>query len=124
MIPNAFAISRMLLGTMILVLGINKFHNFIDIFETTTQAKAFINAVSSSGTYTFVAILEIITGISLITNKFGALFAIILPYILINKLLVHIALNPKTIGIPLVLLILNFVVLFSYKSKYKALLKI
>ena len=69
-----------------------------------------------------VAIVEIVAGLVLITNKFGALLALILMSVSVNAILFHAVLDRGNIAGALVLLVLNIAVLYGYKDHYKALL--
>jgi len=69
-----------------------------------------------------VAIVEIVAGLALISNKFGALLALILMSVSVNAVLFHAVLDPAGIAGAAVLLLLNIAVLFGYKDKYKDLL--
>jgi len=115
---------RILLGIFVLVFGINKVYpgGFIPMPELSADAGAFFGALTNSKTLLLVAIVEIIAGLALIFNKFGALLALILMSISVNAVLFHATLDPGGIAGSLVLLILNIAVLYSYKDKYKALL--
>ncbi|NNG10115.1 MAG: DoxX family protein, partial [Arenibacter sp.] len=70
-----------------------------------------------------VAIVEILSGLSLLANKFGALMMIILMTVSVNALLFNAFLEPGSIGLTLVLLILNVVMLYAYKDRYKDILR-
>ena len=59
---------------------------------------------------------------STFNQKFGALLALILMSISVNAFLFHAVLDPGGIGGSVVLLLLNIIVLFGYKDKYKDLL--
>ena len=67
-------------------------------------------------------IVEIVAGLALITNKFGALLALILMSVSVNAVLFHATLDPANSAGAVVLLVLNIAVLFGYKDHYKALL--
>lgn len=89
----------------------------------TGDAGAYFGALMSSKTLELVAIVEIVAGIALIFNKFGALLALILMSVSINAVLFHAVLDPGNIYGALVLIILNIAVLYGYKDKYKDLLQ-
>jgi len=89
----------------------------------TGDAGAYFGALMSSKTLIVVALVEIVAGISLILNKFGALMALILMSVSVNAVLFHATLAPADIMGALVLLILNVAVLFGYKDKYAPLLQ-
>ena len=115
-------ILRLLLGLFVLVFGLNKFLHFIPMGEMSQEAGAYFGALVSTKTLTLVAVVEIVAGLALIFNKFGALWALILMSVSINAVLFHATLDPAGIAGSLVLLILNILVLYGYKKKYKDLL--
>ena len=90
--------------------------------ELAGDAGAYFGALASSKTLTLVAIVEVIAGLAIISNKFGALLTLILMGVSINAVLFHAVLDPGGIGGALVLLLLNIAVLYGYKDKYKSLL--
>lgn len=120
---KVFMVLRILLGLFVLVFGLNKFFNFIPMEAPTGDAGAYFGALISSKTLTLVAIVEIVAGISLIFNKYGALMALILMSVSVNAFLFHATLDPGGIGGAVVLLILNIAVLYGYKDKYAPLLQ-
>jgi putative oxidoreductase len=120
---KVFMVLRILLGLFVLVFGLNKFLNFIPMEAPTGDAGAFFGALMSSKTLVMVAIVEVVTGIALIFNKYGALMALILMSVSVNAVLFHATLDPENIMGALVLLILNVAVLFGYKDKYAPLLQ-
>jgi len=120
---KVFMVLRILLGLFVLVFGLNKFLNFIPMEAPTGDAGAYFGALMSSKTLTMVAIVEVVTGIALIFNKYGALLALILMSVSVNAVLFHATLDPENIMGALVLLILNVAVLIGYKDKYAPLLQ-
>ena len=119
---KVFMILRILLGVFVLVFGFNKFFHFIPMEAPTGDAAAYFGALTSSKTMTLVAIVEIVAGLALIIDKFGALLALILMSISVNAFLFHAVLDPGGIAGSVVLLLLNIVVLYGYKDKFKDLL--
>ena len=118
-----FLALRILLGIFILFFGANKFLNFLPPPELGEAAGAYFGALVSTKTLTLVAIVEILTGLALIFNKFGALMSVILMSVSVNAVLFHATLAPEGIGPALVLLLLNIVMLIGYKDKYREMLK-
>jgi len=119
---NLFKILRSTLGIFSLVFGINKFLHFLPLPELTGDAADYFTALSNSKTMILVGIVLVVSGLSLILNKYGALMALILMSISVNALLFHITLEPNGIIRTVILLILNIAVMVGYKDKYKALL--
>ncbi|MCK5442475.1 MAG: DoxX family protein, partial [Maribacter sp.] len=70
-----------------------------------------------------VAVIEIIAGISLLLNKYGALMMLVLLTVSVNTILFHAFLEPGSILRALVLLVLNIVMLYNYKDRYEGLLR-
>jgi hypothetical protein len=66
--------------------------------------------------------VEIVAGLALIFNKFGALMSLILMSISINAVLFHLTLEPGSSAGAIVLLVLNILAIVGYKDKYKDLL--
>lgn len=120
---KVFMTLRILLGIFVLVFGANKLYTFLPGPEGMTEAAgAYFGALVSAKTLTLVGIVEILAGLALIFNKFGALMAIILMSVSVNAVLFHAVLDPGNIVPALVLLALNVVALIGYKDKYKAIL--
>jgi len=88
----------------------------------TGDAGAYFGALMSTKTLMLVAIVEILAGLALLLNKYGALMSLILMSVSVNAFLFHATLDPGGIGGAVVLLILNIVALYGYKDKYKGLL--
>ena len=119
-----FMVVRILLGLFVLVFGANKLYpgGFLSMPEMSADAGAYFGALVSTKTLTLVAIVEVLTGLALLLNKYGALMSVILMSISVNAFLFHATLDPGGIGGAALLLILNLVVIYGYKDKYKGLL--
>lgn len=120
---KVFMVARIMLGLFVLIFGLNKFFHFLPMGEMSEAAGAYFGALVSTKTIMLVAIIEIVAGLGLIFNKYGALFGLILMSISVNAVLFHATLDPKGIAGSLVLLILNILVIYGFKNKYKELLK-
>lgn len=120
---TVFKVLRILLGVFVLLFGFNKFLNFMPMPELSADAGAYFGALMNSKTMVLVAIVEIVAGVALISNKFAALMSLILMSVSVNAVLFHAVLDPVGIGGALVLLILNVAVLYGFKDKYKGLLQ-
>ena len=115
---------RILLGLFVLVFGANKFLQFLPPpGEMSDAAMTYFQGMSSTKTITLVAIVEIVAGLALIFNKYGALLALILMSVSVNAVLYHATLDPANIGPAIALLLLNIIVIYNYRDKYKELLK-
>ena len=119
---KVFMVLRILLGIFVIIFGLNKFLNFMPMPEMSGEAGAYFGALSSAKVITLVAIVEIVAGLALISNKYGALMSVILMSVSVNAVLFHATLNPGGIGGAAVLLILNLAVIYGYKDSYKGML--
>jgi len=120
---KVFMVIRILLGLFVLVFGLNKFLNFLPAPEVSGDAGAYFGALVSSKTIMLVALVEVLAGLALLLNKFGALMAVILMSVSVCAVLFHATLAPEGIGPALGLLILNVLTLIGYKDRYKDILK-
>ena len=120
---KVFMVVRILLAIMLLVFGTNKFFNFLPPFEVPQAAQDYFAAMASSKTIQVVGIIEVLTGLALLINRYGALMAVILMSVSVNAVLFHATLAPEGIGPALGLLILNILVLVGYKDRYKDILR-
>ncbi|MGO2358559.1 DoxX family protein [Mesonia sp.] len=118
-----FMIIRIAFGIFLLFFGFDHFFNYIPFPEMTTEANAYFANLSSTGAMQFVGIVEIVSALAFIFNKYGALMAVILMSVSINAVLFHMALDPQKIYGALVLLLLNISMLYFYKNQYNQLLK-
>ena len=119
---KVFMVVRILLGLFVLFFGLNKFFHFMDMGDMSAEAGAYFGALNSAKVITLVALVEILAGLALIFNKYGALMSLILMSISVNAVLFHATLEPGSIAGALILLVLNIVALYGYKDSYKSLL--
>lgn len=120
---KVFMVIRILLALFVLTFGLNKFFHFIPMDDPTGDAATYFGAIMSTKTFTLIAVVEIATGLALIFNKWGALMAIILMSVSVNAILFHVTLAPAEMGGAVALIVLNIIVLYGYKDRYKELLK-
>ncbi|MCK5442474.1 MAG: DoxX family membrane protein [Maribacter sp.] len=113
---------RIVFGVALLFFGSNKLFGFMDPPPPPEAAMGYWAALMTSKTMTVVAIVEVAAGLSLLLNKYGALMMLILMSVSVNAVLYHVALDQAGIPMGGVLLVLNIVMLYVYKDKYKGLL--
>jgi len=116
-------IIRILLGLFVLFFGLNKFFEFVQPGgEMSEEMINYFGALTATKTLTMVAIVEIVAGLALIFNKFGALMAVILMSVSVNATLFHATLDMANIGPAAGMLVLNIIVLYGYREKYRDML--
>lgn len=121
---KVFMVLRIVFGLFLLFFGLNKFFHFMELGPMSEAAGNYFGALMSTKTITLVAIVEILAGLSLLLNKYGALMMLILMSVSVNAVMFHafLAPEPQAIAGSILLIVLNIAVLFGYKDKYAALL--
>jgi len=115
---------RIIFGLFILTFGANKFYEFLPPFEGLSEAAAgYFGGLASAKVLYLVGAVEVLSGLSLLFNKYNALMMVILMSVSVNAVLFHATLDPGNIVPALGLLILNIVMLYVNKEKYAAILK-
>jgi len=104
-------ISRLLLGLMFFVFGLNGFLNFIPAPPPTGIAGQYVGALFVSHYLSAVFALELVAGILLLANRFVLLALTILAPILVNIVLFHVFMAPTGIA-PAVIAVTLWSVLF------------
>lgn len=113
---------RILLGLYIIVFGFNKFFDFIPFGESPQAFENYMITLKNAKVMYLVGAIEIVAGLAMIFNKYGALMALLLMSVSINAFMAHAAFMPDAIAGAAILLLLNIAVLFGYKDTYKSLL--
>jgi len=116
-------IVRIIFGIFLLYFGFDHFFNYIPFPEMAPEANAYFANLLSTGAMQLVGVVEIVSALAFIFNKYGALMAVILMSVSVNALLFHISLDPEKIYGALILSILNIIMLYTYKNQYSQLLK-
>lgn len=93
--------------------------------EMPQLAGEFMGALVNSGyLMVVVAIVEVVTGVLLLINKYQALALVLVFPILLNAFLFHLFLDPSGIGGALLAITMNMYLLFTNKESYKGLLSV
>ena len=117
-------IVRILLGSLVLIFGINKFLQFIPNPPLSSEAAEFMSALIKTGyLMNAVAIVEIVTGILLIINRLLPLALLILFPVLLNAFWFHLFLDPAGIGGAFIAMAMNHFLFLANKPSYIHLLK-
>ncbi|MEO1031584.1 MAG: DoxX family membrane protein [Bacteroidota bacterium] len=121
---TVFKVLRIVFGILLVIFGSNKFLNFMPApEEIPEQVMNYMVALSSTKTIELVGLVEVLSGLAFIFNKYGGLLAIILMSVSVNAVLFHVFLGPADIAGAAILLILNIVMLIGYKEQYKSMFK-
>jgi len=112
-----------LFGVMMINSGLNKFFDYMPLPEMNEAATKLMMAFKESGwLIPLVAIAEIVGGALLILPRTRALGAVILFPIVIGIFLFHAILEPASMAISVVLLIIIAFILYNNRDKYRAMI--
>jgi uncharacterized membrane protein YphA (DoxX/SURF4 family) len=115
--------SRILLGLIFFVFGLNGFLQFMPQPPMPEKAGVFLGALAATG-YMFPLIkgVEVVAGALLLSNRFVPLgLAVIAPNV-VNILLFHAVLAPGGLPIALMVLALEIFTAWSYRDAYASML--
>ena len=111
-------ISRLLLGLLFTVFGLNGFLHFISTPPPSGVAGQFFGALFVSNYLVPIFALQVISGILLLVNRFVPIALTILSPIIVNILLFHVLMNPAGLGPGVLAAILWSVVFASVRSAF------
>ena len=116
-------ISRILLGAVFVVFGLNGFFHFIQLPPLPDQASAFMGGLAKAGYFfPFLKICEIVAGVLLLTGAMVPFALILLAPIVINILLFHVFLAPGGLIMAIIIAALEIYLAF-FSPKYSPIVK-
>ncbi len=118
----AVLIARILLGLIFVVFGLNFFFPFIPKQPMPTGAAgAFSGGLYGSGYFfQYMKVLEILSGIFLLANRYTAFFLLVLLPISLNIALYHTILAPAGAPIGISIIVLNVFLCIAYIKYYSS----
>ena len=116
--------TRILLGFLFFVFGLNGFLNFIPQPPAPGRALAFLGALAAIG-YMFPLIkgVEVVGGALLLSNRFVPLALAVLAPNIVNIVLFHALLAPAGLPVALTILALEVFTAWSYRESYAPMLR-
>jgi hypothetical protein len=116
-------VARVLLGLAFAVFGLNGFLGFLPMPPHEGGAGDFLGALAASG-YMFPLIkgTELVAGLLLLSNRFVPLALTLLAPVLVNIVAFHVALEPASLGLPIVLLALELALAWAYRASFAPML--
>ena len=116
----AALIARSLLGLVYLVFGLNFFFHFIPQPPPAGAAAAFETGLFGAGYFfPFMKVIEIVSGLFLLINRFTAFFLLVLFPITLNIFLFHAFLAPAGVAIGAAMIILHLFLGVAFFKYYK-----
>ena len=114
-------ISRILLGFLYLVFGLDYFLHFIPYQPLHTgKTGAFIAGLKGVGYfYPMIKVIQITGGLSLLFNRYAPFFAVVLFPISLNVLLFHTILVPSGWLMGVTLMVPNLLLGYGYRKYYR-----
>src|SRR6266496_6244207 len=116
-------IARFLLGFIFLVFGLNGFLHFIPSSPPSGTAGQFVGALFVSHYLVPIFLLQVISAILLLVNRYVALALTLLAPIIVNILLVHTLMLPSGLPLALFVTVLWVLVFLSVRSAFTGLLQ-
>jgi putative oxidoreductase len=119
----AVLIARTLLGLIFVVFGVNFFYHFLPMAQPAMSpaASAFSGGLFGSGYFfQYMKVLEIVSGLFLLINRYTAFFLLVLLPISLNIFLFHTILVPSGMPIGISIIILNVFLCIAYIKYYKS----
>jgi putative oxidoreductase len=114
--------SRVLLGLMFTVFGLNGFLNFIPSPPPSGLAGQFLGAMFVSHYLSAVFALQLVAGVLLLANRFVRAALVILAPILVNIVLFHACMAPAAFAPAVVAVALWSVLFYHERAAFSALL--
>ena len=115
----AALVSRILLGLIFVVLGLNGFLNFLNMGPMPTGlAGQFLGALAQSHYLFVVAGLQVVGGALLMVNRYVPLALVILGPVIVNILLYHVLMAPAGILLAILATILWVIVFISHRQYF------
>lgn len=117
-----FMILRVLLGLFMLIIGLNKFLVFIEIPQPPGAGGELMHIYITSGFLKLIGVLQLLGGITLLTNKFVPLGLTFITGIMFNATIFHLLHDPSGIGAAAVCLVLSLILVYANKNRFTGLL--
>lgn len=116
----AVTIARVLLGLVFFVFGLNFFLHFIPQPPPPAgKVGAFEMGLIGSGYFfQYMKVVEVLSGLFLLINRYTALFTLIIFPVTLNIFLFHAFLMPSGVPMGAVLLLLNLFLGYAYRKYY------
>jgi putative oxidoreductase len=108
-------ISRLLLGFIFLVFGLNGFLHFIHMPPPTGIAAQFFTAIFISKYWVVIFALQLLGGVLLLVNRYVPLALVVLGPIIVNIFFFHLLMAPS--GLPLAILVAILWTIVAVRNK-------
>ena len=114
-------IARLLLGLIFFVFGLNGFLHFLSMPAPTGVAARFMGALFVSHYLVAIFLIQVVSAILLLLNRYVPLAITLLAPIIFNILLFHILMAPGGLPLALVVTVVWIVVFLNVQSAFRGL---
>jgi hypothetical protein len=115
--------TRIFLGIIFFVFGLNGFLQFMPVPPMPEKAGAFMGALAATGyMFPLIKTVEVVGGALLISNRFVPLALALLAPNVVNIVLFHAVLAPGGLPVALMVLALELFAAWSYRDAYASML--
>lgn len=116
--------ARVLLGLIFVVFGLNGFFHFVQPPEMSEPAGALMGALVGTGYFMIVVkLVEIISGLMILSGRFLPLGLILLAPVSVNILLFHIFLDPAGLGMAIFIIVMQLFLAWAYRDSFSGVLQ-
>lgn len=120
---KAATVTRILLGLVFFVFGLNGFFHFLPMPPLEGKAGDFMGALAASGfMFPLIKGTEVIAGAALLSNRFVPLALTIVAPVIVNIAAFHFVLAPTNLGIVFFLLGAELFLAWTYRRSFAPLL--
>ena len=116
--------ARLILGSILVVFGINPWLQFLPLPELNEAATAFFGAMADSYLLAFVKLTEVVGGLLLLSGRLVPLALTILAPVVLNILLFHVFLDTTGLVAALLVTALEAFLAWSYRDSFTGVLKV
>lgn len=121
---KVYKVVRPLFGLLLAFFGLNPYFNFFTLPEFNEAGGAFLGAMAASGyVMTLVSLVLVVVGAMYVFNKYVALGNLLLLPMSINFVLFHAFLDSAGAAGAVLVLLLNFYMIWMSWGKYEGLMK-
>jgi len=116
--------ARVLLGLIFVVFGLNGFFNFIPAPELSESAGALMGAFVTTGYFMIVVkLVEVISGLMILTGKYLPLGLILLAPVSVHILFFHIFLDQAGLPMAIFIIVMQLFLAWAYRDSYRGVLQ-
>jgi uncharacterized membrane protein YphA (DoxX/SURF4 family) len=116
--------ARVVLGLIFVVFGLNGFFHFIPTPEMSESAGSLMGALVATGYFMMlVKLVEVLSGLMILTGRFLPLGLILLAPVSVHILLFHVFLDREGLPMAIVIVVLQLFLAWAYRESFGGVLQ-